>query len=94
MKNKGDFNPNKKPVKSGGLSKSDIKTLEDNGWKHEKTKYDIVGADVGFKDKKIPTGFIIYKVNVPKGTKYMYNSKDGSAIILDCGNPTCWRHLL
>ena len=94
MKSFGTLDHNFKPVKAGGLTDDDIASLEKLGWKRETTQYDVTGADVGFYDKDIPTGFITHKVDIPSGTEYMYNAADGGAIIMGCGNPTCWRHLL
>ena len=94
MKNLGTFDPDWNPVKPGGLTKDDISNLETRGWKHETTGYDVEGVDLGFVDPEIPSGFILYKVNVPKGEKYMYHPEHGGAIMMSCGNPTCWRHLL
>ena len=94
MKNIGKFKPSWKPVKAGGLTKSDIAQLEKKGWRHEKTCYDAKGVDLGFLDTAVPSRFVIYKVNVPKGTEYMYHPAHGGAIIKSGGNPTCWRQLL
>ena len=94
MKNMGTFNPNRKPVKPGGLTKEDREKLEVIGWKREVTGYDVTDVDIGFAEPDLPHGFTLFKFNVPAGTEYYYNAADGAAVLSDCGNPTCWRWLV
>ena len=93
MKNMGIFDPSWKPVIPGGLSDSDKKNFENLGWKHEVTYKISKDVDIGFADNDVPGGFSFYKFDVPEGTPYMYNPRDGRAVISGCGNPTCWRWL-
>ena len=94
MKNMGNFDPNWKPVVPGGLTDEQKKTLMHAGWKAETTGYDVVDVDVGFVEPDVPGGFLLYKVNVPAGTDYLYNRETGAALLSSCGNPTCWRWLV
>ena len=93
MKNMGTFDPNWNPVKKGGLTEADKQELLQSGWKNEVTQYEMKDVDIGFADNTVPTGFLLYKFNVPAGTDYYYNSATGAAILTTCGNPTCWRWL-
>ena len=94
MRNMGTFNPDWKPVKAGGLTEEDWKKLEKNGWKQEVTGYDVKDVDVGFAEPDVPGGFLLYKVDIPIGTKYYYDCDTGAALLASCGNPTCWRWLV
>jgi len=94
MKNHGRFDPTIFPVKSGGLTDDDIEKLEKQGWRQEKTQYDVEGADLGISDPDMPIPFLIRKFDIPAGTEYFYNPKTGEAVLTSCGNPTCWRHLM
>lgn len=94
MKNMGTFDPDWKPVMPGGLMDADRIALEELGWKREVTGYETYDVDIGFADTDVPTGFLLYKFNVPAGTEYYYNVETGAAVLASCGNPTCWRWLV
>jgi hypothetical protein len=94
MKNMGMFDPNWNPIRAGGLSAHDIAHLKKQGWKTGKTKKLVKEAPIGFSAPDIPGGYTMHNFSVPKGTAFLYNPKDERAILMECGNPTCWRYLL
>jgi hypothetical protein len=94
MKHMGMFDPNVDAEVPGGLTAQDESNLVNLGWKKETTRYDVVDAYVVFSDKRMPGGTTLRRVSVPAGTDYYYNADEGIAIIISCGNKTCWRHLL
>ena len=94
MKNIGKLDTSWNPIKPGGLTGDDINKLTEAGWKKEVTGYDVEGVDITFNDPEVPTGIVLYKVDVPKGTEYFYHAGHGGAILSECGNATCWRHLM
>jgi hypothetical protein len=94
MKNMGMFESSRNPVKKGGLTNEDIKDLESKGWKHGTTEIEVKDVAIGFEASHLPTGFILQNYTVPAGVAYLYNPEDETAIILACGNPTCWRYLV
>jgi hypothetical protein len=94
VKNMGILDPNLNPVRAGGLSPHEIGYLKKQGWKEGTTKKLVAEAPIGFSAPHIPGGFTVHNFSVPKGTKFLYNPVDERAIILACGNPTCWRYLI
>lgn len=94
MKNMGTLDLNWNPVKAGGLADSEISYLKSRGWKAGTTKEDILDVPIGFAAPDLPGGFTMHNFSVPKGTRFLYNPEDERAVILGCGNPTCWRYLV
>lgn len=94
MKNQGLLNVHWNPVKAGGLSQHEIDYLKQQGWIEGETQEHVDEAPIGFSAPDIPGGFTMHNFSVPKGTKYLYNPDDERAVILECGNPTCWRYLM
>ena len=94
MKNMGMFNPSWNPIRAGGLSQHDIDFLKKQRWIEGETTKDVDEAPVGFSAPDIPGGYTMHNFSIPKGTRYLYNPDDERAILLDCGNPTCWRYLM
>ncbi|HDR8937055.1 hypothetical protein LGM38_17735 [Burkholderia vietnamiensis] len=94
MKHMGMYDPAVDPVVPGGLTSQQIADLKSAGWKPEITRYDVVDAYMTFSDPKMPGGVTLRRVSVPAGTEYLYNAEEGTAIVIACGNKTCWRHLL
>lgn len=94
MKNMGVFDPNWNPVRAGGLSPHEVAHLKKQGWKPDITKHNVSDAPIGFSAPEIPGGFTMHNFSIKKGTKFLYNPKDHRAVLLECGNPTCWRYLV
>jgi len=94
MKNMGMLNPNLKPIKAGGLSAHEVDYLKSQGWIEGITDQDVHEAPIGFAAPEIPGGYTMHNYSVPKGTAYLYNPDDERAILMACGNPTCWRYLV
>lgn len=94
MKNMGLFDPHWNPVRAGGLSPHEVKHMKKMGWVAGVTEADVDEAPIGFSAPEIPGGFTMHNFSVKKGTKYLYNPQDERALLLDCGNPTCWRYLV
>ena len=94
MKNMGILNPNWNPIRAGGLSQHDIDYLKNQGWIEGETTKDVDEAPIGFTAPDIPGGYTMHNFSIPKGTKFLYNPDDERAILLGCGNPTCWRYLM
>jgi hypothetical protein len=94
MKHMGMFDASVDALKPGGMSDEDVEGLKARGWKEEVTRYDVTDAYFAFRDSSLPGGVTLRRVSVPAGTRYLYNAEEGIAIARDCGNPTCWRHLL
>jgi hypothetical protein len=94
MKHMGIFDPAVDAMVPGGLKPQQIAALIGAGWKPEETRYDVVDAYMTFADPSMPGGVTLRRVSVKAGTKYLYNADEGTAIVISCGNKTCWRHLL
>lgn len=94
MKHFGMLDSTVDPLVPGGLTKKQQEELRRKGWGEETTRYDVRNVGIGFSSPDLPGGVIFKLVDVPAGTRYMYNPEDGTAIIMDCGNPSCWRYLL
>lgn len=94
MKNMGVLNPYWNPVKAAGLTQTDIDYLAKAGWKHHTVEDDVPDAPVGFAAPEMPGGYTMHNVSIPKGTEVMYDPDTERAVILACGNPTCWRYLV
>ena len=94
MKNMGVLNPVWNPVKAGGLSEQDIAHLENMGWKKGVSEKDVEEAPVVFSAPEIPGGSTLHNVSIPAGTEYLYDPETERAIIISCGNASCWRYLV
>lgn len=94
MENIGMLDPNLNPIRPGGLSAHDVAYLKKQGWKEGKTKKLVKDVPVGFAAPEIPGGFVIHLVNIPKGTRFLFNPLNADGIIWECGNATVKRHLL
>ena len=94
MRHMGVLDPTVDPMVEGGISEEQQRDLESQGWRKEVTKYRVSNAGVVFRDESRPAGVVLKLVDIPEGIDYMYNPEDGTAIILSCGNATCWRYLL
>ncbi len=90
----GLLNSSWNPVRAAGLTQHEIDYLKKQGWKAGTTKKLAENIPIGFAAPELPGGFTMHNFNVPKGTKFLYNPADERAILLDCGNPTCWRYLM
>ncbi|MDN0082426.1 hypothetical protein QU487_06615 [Crenobacter sp. SG2305] len=94
MKNMGVLDHNLNPVRAGGLSQHDIDHLKRQGWVEGVTTKDVSDCAIGFSAPDMPGGFTMHNFSVPAGTAYLYNPVDERAVLLACGNPTCWRYLM
>lgn len=94
MKNMGMWRAEINPVRAGGLTAQEISYLESLGWVAGETTSIAEEVPIGFAAPEIPGGFTMHNYSVPAGTKFLYNPDDERAIILSCGNPTCWRYLM
>lgn len=94
MKNMGFLRYDWNPVVPGGLSEHQIKHLESLGWLHGTSDHDVDEAPVGFMDAVLPGQFTMHNVSIRSGTKFMYDPDTERAVILECGNPSCWRYLM
>ena len=94
MKHMGVLSADVDPVVPGGVPEESLAPLLDKGWIRGTTKYDVTNAGVAFSDPELPGGVVLRLVDIPAGTDYIANPSEGTAIILGCGNATCWRYLL
>ena len=94
MKNIGAINPYFNPVKAGGLTNEEIAYLEAKGWKKHVVEEDVDEAPVVFAAPELPGGYTLFNAAIPKGTEVLYDPETDRAIIIDCGNGTCWRYLV
>ena len=58
------------------------------------TQYNVTNAGVAFRDVSRPSGVVPKLVDIPAGVDYMFNPEVGTAVLLGCGNETCWRYLI
>lgn len=77
-------------VVPGGLTQEDVRFYLDQGWTIKTTDQDNSNIDVVFKDPSNPTGYAIRPAFIPRGSDYLRHD-DGRAVLMSCGNPSCWR---
>lgn len=94
MKNMGMWRADISPLRAGGLTDQEVAYLVGLGWIRASTEKDVEEAPIGFAAPELPGGYTMHNYSIPAGTEYLYNPEDERAIILDCGNPTCWRYLM
>ncbi|MBF6616650.1 MAG: hypothetical protein ITG07_07995 [Candidimonas sp.] len=94
MKNMGILNTAWNPIRPGGLTTHEVDYLKGLGWKEATVEQDVSDVPIGFAAPELPGAVTMHNFSVPAGTKVLYNPEDERAIILGCGNPTCWRYLM
>jgi hypothetical protein len=94
MLNEGPYDPPRDALVRGGLTAEDRAKLEQMGWERAVTEDVRRNVEMAAPSTGVQLPVLLRKFDVPKGTEYYFNRKDGRAIIAAGGNATAAEWLI